>query len=36
MRQDNAEAVRWFEKAGVRWSHFVGQFGSTVKVYSVV
>ena len=23
-------------KGRVRWSHFVGQFGSAVKVYSVV
>ena len=23
-------------KSGLRWSHFVGQFGSAVKVYSVV
>ncbi len=27
---------RWRKQYGVRWSYIVGQFGSQVKVYSVV
>ena len=36
---DDVHAVMVVDGAGwhnLRWSHFVGQFGSAVKVYSVV
>ena len=39
VKRDEVKAVEWFLKAaekGLRWSHFVGQFGSAVKVYAVV